>query len=83
MIMADETFAKLCAVIADELDADPAIFTRDTTAEDVDGWDSISHASVVMAVERAFSVRFSDEEIYEFANVGAMHDRVRALIASA
>lgn len=79
--MADETFAKLCAVIADELGADPAIFTRATTAEDVDGWDSISHASVVMAVERAFSVRFNDEEIYEFPDVGAMHDRVVALMA--
>ncbi len=79
--MADDSFAKLCAVIADELGADPAIFTRATTAEDVDGWDSISHASVVMAVERAFSVRFSDEEIYEFPDVGSMHDRVRALLA--
>jgi len=79
--MADETFAKLCAVIADELGADPGLFNRATTAEDIDGWDSISHASVVMAVERAFSVRFNDEEIYEFPDVGAMHDRVVALMA--
>lgn len=81
--MAQDQFAALCAVIAEELGADPAIFTRATTAEDVDGWDSISHASVVMAVERAFSVRFDDEEIYEFADVGAMFDRVQALIGAA
>jgi acyl carrier protein len=34
-----------------------------------------------MAVERAFSIRFDDEEIYGFANVGALYDRVRVLTA--
>lgn len=81
MTMADEKFQTLCAVIAEELGADKALFGPETTAEDIDGWDSISHASVIMAVERAFSIRFDDEEIYGFANVGAMYDRVRALTA--
>ena len=80
--MADQAFAKLCTVIAGELGADASTFTRDTTAEDVDGWDSISHASVVMAVERAFSIRFTDDEIFEFANVGQMFDRVQELTAA-
>ena len=73
-------YLELC-VIAEELGADAALFGPETTAEDIDGWDSISHASVIMAVERAFSIRFDDEEIYGFANVGALYDRVRVLTA--
>ncbi len=82
MTMADDKFATLCAVIAEELGADQDLFGPETTAEDIDGWDSISHASVIMAVEKAFSIRFEDEEIYGFANVGSMYDRVRALTAA-
>ncbi len=83
MTLADEMFLKLCAVIADELGADKALFGPETTAEDIDGWDSISHASVVMAVERAFSIRFEDDEIFGFVNVGAMYERVRTLTSAA
>jgi acyl carrier protein len=77
--MAADLMPRLARVIAAELNADPAIIGRDTTAEDVDGWDSISHASVIMAIEGEFSIRFEDEEIFEFANVGAIADRVAAL----
>jgi acyl carrier protein len=79
--MPADSFARLCAAIAAELRVDPALIKAETTADDIDGWDSISHASVVMAVERAFSIRFDDEDIYDFANVGAMHQRVLALTA--
>jgi len=81
--MAADLLTGLARVIATELRAEPAIIGRDTTAEDVDGWDSVSHASVIMAVERAFGVRFEDEEIFEFANVGAIADRVAALTRAA
>lgn len=40
------------------------------TAEDVDGWDSLNHVRLIIAVERAFSVRFSTREITRLKNVG-------------
>ena len=55
----------------EELDVNP-----ETTANDVDGWDSISHVNLILAVELGFKTRFSPDEIMAFRNVG---DLVKAL----
>ncbi len=72
-------FAALQAIIAEEFGIAPDGIARDTTADDVDGWDSIAHAGLIMHVEKAFSIRFDNDEIYGFADVGAMFDRIAAL----
>ncbi len=46
------------------------------TANDVDGWDSLSHANLILAVEKRFGVRFAQREIVTFKNVG---DLLRAI----
>ena len=38
--------------------------------DDVDGWDSLNHVRLIIAVERAFSIRFSTREISGLKNVG-------------
>ncbi len=51
--------------------ADPEItLTPDTTANDVDGWDSMSHVNLIMAVENRFNIRFNHKEVMGFRNVG-------------
>jgi acyl carrier protein len=45
-------------------------FEDTTTASDVTGWDSVTHVSVIVAVEKAFGVRFSTKEVKSLANVG-------------
>ncbi len=43
-----------------------------TTATDVAGWDSLSHIQLLVAVEKAFGVRFNTGEVAGLANVGEM-----------
>ena len=51
----------------------PSLAVRpDTTADEVDGWDSLSHVNVVLAVEGAFQIRFSQKELLSFQKVGDM-----------
>ncbi len=51
--------------------ADPEItLAPDTTANDVDGWDSMSHVNLIMAVENRFNIRFNQKEVMGFRNVG-------------
>ncbi len=40
------------------------------TADDIDGWDSLSHVNLIVAVEMKFNVRFSQKELLTFKNVG-------------
>ena len=49
----------------DNLEVEPL-----TTAEDVDGWDSLAHIRLVVSIEKAFSMRFTASEISELENVG-------------
>ncbi len=50
---------------------DPAITLKpETTANDVEGWDSLSHVNLIMAVENRFNIRFSHKDVVGFKNVG-------------
>lgn len=41
-------------------------------AKDVQGWDSLTHISLIMAIEEAFGIRFTTREVMGFQNVGEM-----------
>ncbi len=50
---------------------DPSItLAPETTANDVEGWDSLSHVNLIMAVENRFNIRFNHKEVVSFKNVG-------------
>ncbi len=62
---------------------DPALtLTPETTANDVDGWDSISHATLIVAIETRFKIRFDTKELLRFRNVGDLHRALLARIGS-
>jgi acyl carrier protein len=65
-----EVYSKLAAVFQDVFDEDDLALTPQTTADDVDGWDSLSHIRLVLAVSKAFGVKFSASEIGGLKNVG-------------
>lgn len=44
----------------------------ETTALDVDGWDSMSHVMLVVEIEQQFKKRFKSREIAEWKSVGDM-----------
>ena len=48
------------------------------TAADIDDWDSLSHINLIVAVEKAFKVKFTTAQVQGLANVGEF----AALVAS-
>lgn len=70
----DEILAKLTTIFHDELDNDEIVLHFDTSAEDIEEWDSLSHIQLIVAVEKAFKVRFTSAEIQSWNNVGEMID---------
>jgi acyl carrier protein len=43
--------------------------TPTLTAQDVDGWDSLTHIRLMLSVEKAFKIKFSTSEIGSLKNV--------------
>jgi acyl carrier protein len=50
--------------------------TRDTTSADVDGWDSLSHALFIIAVENEFAMELPIDKVYALANIGELVDLI-------
>lgn len=51
-------------------DDDSIHISSEMTANDIDGWDSLSHVNLIVAVETKFCIRFSQKELLTFRNVG-------------
>ncbi len=61
-------------IMIDIFDDDDLTITRDTTADDIDDWDSLTHISLIIAIEKKWNVKFSHAEISELKNVGEFLD---------
>lgn len=73
-----EVFDRLNRVFREVLDVEDLVLTDGTTADDVEEWDSLSHIQLVVAVEKAFGVKFTSREIMRWNNVGEMADSILA-----
>jgi acyl carrier protein len=61
---------RLTPIFQDIFD-DPSLRISDSmTADDVEGWDSLSHIDLIVAVEKAFAVKFTTPEVRGLRNVG-------------
>lgn len=65
-----EIHEKMTAVLRDVFDNPALQITPATTANDVQGWDSIMHVNLIVAVEHAFGTTFTTKEVKSLANVG-------------
>lgn len=72
------TFERLTGVLVDVFDDDDLVATPGLSASDVDGWDSLAHVRFMLAVEKAFDVRFSASEISSFKTVGDLARAIQA-----
>jgi acyl carrier protein len=67
---ADAVLQQLREIMIDVFDVDDLEVTPQTTAEDVEEWDSLSHVRLVVAVERHFGLKFKNSEIEGLKTVG-------------
>lgn len=71
-----EALGQVQEIFRDILDEEDLVLTNATTASDVDGWDSLSHIQLVVAIEKHFKFRFTSKEILSWKNVGEMIDSI-------
>jgi acyl carrier protein len=77
----DEIKNKLTEIIRDVLDDETITLTRETTAKDVEDWDSLAHISIIVAVEKEFKAKFDLYDIKRLKNVGDMIDLINTKIS--
>lgn len=71
-----EILAKVLEIFREELELDDLVLTDETTADDVEEWDSLSHVQLVAAMEEAFGIEFKSREILSWENIGDLIDSI-------
>jgi acyl carrier protein len=66
----DAYYLKLTQIFRDLFDDDSLIVTPELTARDVSEWDSLNHIRLIMAIEKAFGLKFTAAEVQRLKNVG-------------
>jgi acyl carrier protein len=62
--------SELQGVFRRVFDDDELVITEATSAADIDGWDSMAHINLIIAVEKRFGVKFAASEIAALARHG-------------
>lgn len=74
----EEIYERLNEVFRDFFDDDEIELTPDTTADDIEDWDSLNHITLMAAVEEEFGVRFTMGQVSGMKNVGEMAEIIAA-----
>ncbi len=81
MMKREEIFTKLTEVFQDVFDDETLTLSDETTAKDIEDWDSLTHITLLSSVEDEFGVRFDMKAVQGLKNVGAMVDLIGELTA--
>lgn len=67
-----EILSQVQVIFRDVLDNEEIVLTNESTANDIEEWDSLSHIQLIVAIEKHFGIKFTSYEIMKWKNVGEM-----------
>lgn len=70
----EEVLKRLTTVFRSVFDDEEIVLKEETTAADIDDWDSLEHINLLVAVEQEFNIKFNMNEVSNMKNVGEMVD---------
>jgi acyl carrier protein len=79
-MQSEEIYQQLSGIFADVFDDDAIVLKPAMTADDVDGWDSLTHIRLIISVEKAFKIKFSTAEVGKLKNVGEFVDLIASKV---
>jgi len=77
-----QIYAELTPIFRDVFDDDTVTPMPAMAAADVDGWDSLGHIRLVVAVEAHFGIKFTAFEINDWATVDAFVQSIKKHLAA-
>lgn len=75
-----EILKRVEEIFREELEIEDLELNDETTADDVEEWDSLSHIQLIVSIEKEFNLKFTSREIMSWANVGEMIDCIQKKI---
>jgi len=67
-----EIMIQMQNIFRDIFDNDSLVISEQTSAVDIDAWDSLNNIQLIVAIEHQFGIKFDSEEMTSWKNVGDM-----------
>ena len=67
-------------IFRDNFDDDSLVLTRETTADDIEDWDSLEQINLLTAIEKKFNIKFKLADVRNLKNVGDLLDLVARMV---
>ena len=77
-----DVFATMSGVFRRVFDDDAIVLADATTAQDIPGWDSLTHINLIIEIEEGFGLTFTVDDIATLKNVGEMVAMVERKLAA-
>ena len=68
----DHLYRELTEIFREVFDDDRLVLTPETTAADIEGWDSVAHIGLLVAIEERMHVKFQTAALDSLHNVGQL-----------
>ena len=78
----EQTLAEMSQIFREVLNNPSVQLRNETTAADIEEWDSLNHIELVVALEKHFKIKFNFAELQKFKNVGEMCDSIVSKIGA-
>lgn len=72
----EEVFDKVQEIFRDVFDDEALTISDQTNSDEIDDWDSLEHISLIISMEKEFSMKFDIKEVNKLENVGEMIDLI-------
>ncbi len=76
-----EIYAQLTDLFREIFSDDDLVLKPETTASDIDGWDSFNHISIIVAVETRFGIKMETREIEGLNNIETLVQTIQKKLA--
>ncbi len=74
----EEILSKVKEAFVSVLEHDNFQLANETTADDVDGWESITHMMIITEVEKTFNIKFKLMDLMNMNNVGDLLNTIES-----
>lgn len=74
----EEILSKVKIAFVSVLEHDNFELTYETTASDVDGWESITHMIIIAEVEKSFGIKFKLMDLMNMNNIGDLINTIQS-----